>query len=79
MVYKFLEKKISGGAVKSEIMSNKELRKPIIRKLEKRKRRSFFMDNIWDADLEDMQFISKFDKGYRLLLIFIANMHGLFL
>ena len=36
MVYKFLDKKSSGGTVKNKIMSNKqlteELHKPIIRK-----------------------------------------------
>ena len=39
------------------------------------------MDNIWDADLADMQSITKFDKGifYYVLLIFLVNMHGLFL
>ena len=39
MVYKFIDKKISGGAAKNENMSNQELaeelHKPIIRKFEK--------------------------------------------
>ena len=29
------------------------------------------MDNIWDADLTDMQLISKFNKGFKLLLCVI--------
>ena len=29
------------------------------------------MDNIWDADLADMQWISKFNKGFKLLLCVI--------
>ena len=40
------------------------------------------MDNIWGADLADMQLISKFNKGihfYYVLMIFSVNMHGLFL
>ena len=41
MVYKLLDKKASGGAIKNEIISNKELaeelNKPIIRKFEKEK------------------------------------------
>ena len=41
MIYKFLDKKILGGAVKSEIMSNQqsaeELHKPVTRKSEKMK------------------------------------------
>ena len=38
-----------------------ELHKPIIRKLKKRKVYSSFMDNIWVADLADMQLICKFN------------------
>ena len=76
----------SGGTVKNKNISDKELakklQKPIIKKFEKRKVRSSFIDNIWGAYLEDMQLISIFNKGFRFfdkLLIFIANMHGLFL
>ena len=28
---------------------------------------SSFIDNIWEADLADIQLISKFDKGFRFL------------
>ena len=56
-------------------MSNKELaeesHKPIIRKFKKRKLDSFFKDNIWGADLGDMNLISKFTKGFRFLLCVI--------
>ena len=48
-----------------------ELRKPIIRKFEKRKVYSAFKDNIWAADLADMQLISKLNKGFRFLLCVI--------
>ena len=65
MVYNFFNKKAFGDAVKSKIMSNKELaeelHKPIIRKFEKRKIYSSFIDNIWGADLNDMQLLSKFN------------------
>ena len=44
-----------------------ELHKTIIRKFEKRKVYSTFKDNIWGADLGDMQLISKFNKGFRFL------------
>ena len=44
-------------------MSNKELaeelHKPIIRKFDKRKVNSSFMDNTWGTNLSDMQLISK--------------------
>ena len=46
----------------------KELHKPIIKKIEKRKVRSSFIDNICRTDLVDMQPLSKFDKGIRFLL-----------
>ena len=69
------KKKSYDGTVKNEIIFNKELadelHKPIIRKCNKRKVHSPFIDNIWGADLADMQFISKFNKGFRLLLCVI--------
>ena len=45
-----------------------ELHKPIIRKCEKRKLHSPFIDNIWGADLANMQLRSKFNKEFRFLL-----------
>ena len=48
-----------------------ELHKPIIGKFKKRKVYSAFKDNIWGADLADMQLISKFNKGFRFLLCVI--------
>ena len=86
MVYKLLDKKTSGGAIENKIMSKKELTEElnrlIIRKFGKIKVHSSFIDNIWGADLADMQLISKFNKDlgfYYVLLMFIANIHGLFL
>ena len=60
----FLYTKPSGGTVKNEIKSIKELQKPIIRKFKKRKAHSSFIDNIWHADLADMQLISTFNKVF---------------
>ena len=72
-----LANKFSGGAVKNENMSNQrpldlatrklaeELNKPIIGKFEKRNIYSSFINNIWGADLTDMQLISKLNKGIR--------------
>ena len=80
------DKSAAGGAVKNEIMQNKELpeelHEPVIRKIKKRKVHSSFIDNTCRADLADMQLLSKFDKGirfYYVLLVFSVNMHGLFL
>ena len=48
-----------------------ELHKPIIRKFKKRNVYSSFNDNIWGADLADMQSISKSNNGSRFLLCVI--------
>ena len=48
-----------------------EIHRPIIRTFKKRKVYSTFKDNIWGADLADMQLTSKFNKGFRFLLCVI--------
>ena len=48
-----------------------ELHKPIIKKFEKRKVHAAFKDNIWGADLADMQLLSRCNKGIRFLLCVI--------
>ena len=56
-------------------MSNQQLaeklHKLIVRKFEKRKVYSSFIDNMWGADLSDMQLISKFNKWICFLLCVI--------
>ena len=77
MVYKCFDKKSQGSGNflssnnKENIQLAKELHKPIIRNFKKRTVYSSFKDNIWGADLDDMQLISKFNKGIRFLLCFI--------
>ena len=59
-----------------------ELHKQIIRKINKRKVHSSFIDNIWGADLANMWLINKFIKEVCFLLCVIdisINTHGLFL
>ena len=77
MIYKSFDKKTKGSVVNIPLEFNEqlaeELHKPIIRKFKKRKVYSGFKDNIWVADLADIQLISRFNKG------FLANMPGLFL
>ena len=68
MVYKFFDKKTKGP--QNEQLAE-ELHKPVIRKILKREIYSAFKDNIWNADLADMQLISKFSKGFRFLLCVI--------
>ena len=79
IVHKFFDKKTSGRRVKTKNISNKELdeelHKPIIKKFEKRKVQLPFIDNIWSADLADMQLIYKFNKGTRFLLCIIDIFH----
>ena len=79
MVYKFFDKKSEGSGAKhvntkptpqNQLLA-KELHKPIIRKFEKRKVHAAFKDNIWGADLADMQLLSRYNKGFRFLLCVI--------
>ena len=74
MVYIFFDTKTSGGSVKNEIIFNKELaeklHKPTIRKFEKRKLHSAFIDDICGTDPADMQ-LSKFKFRFRFLLCII--------
>ena len=65
MVYKFFDKKSSGGNITNESnyqLAN-ELHKPIIRKSKKRKVYSSFRDNIWGVDLADMKSLSRHNKN----------------
>ena len=75
MVHKFFDKKSKGSGVNIPLEFNeqlaKELHKPIIRNFKKRTVYSGFKDNIWGADLADMQLISKVNKGFRFLLCVI--------
>ena len=68
MVYKFFDKKSKGSGAKLILQNEQlaeELHKPIIRKFEKRKVHAAFKDNIWGADLTDMQLLSRYNKGIR--------------
>ena len=59
-----------------------EVNKPIIAKLGKRKVYSSFIDNIWGADIADMQLIRKYNKGICFMSCAIdisVNIYGLFL
>ena len=76
MFYKLFDKRSTGGGVanneiKQSLQLAEELQKPIIRKFKKRKVYSGFKDIIWGCYLADMQLISKFNKGFRVLLCVI--------
>ena len=60
MVCKFFDKNSAGSGTKNEMKQNQQqlievLHKPIVKKFQKRKVDSSFKDNIWSADLADMQ------------------------
>ena len=73
MVYKFFDKRSKGYCIKS--MPNQqldnELHKPLIRKFKEIKVYSSFKNNIWGADLAEMQLINKYNKGIRYLICVI--------
>ena len=82
MVYNFFDKKSTSSGVNMHANKERpldmatqelaeELRKQIIRKLKKKTVYSGFKDNIWGANLADMQLLSKFNKGFRFLLCVI--------
>ena len=69
MVYQFFDKKSKGSGINEpNYQLENELHKPIIRKFKKRKVYSSFKDNIWGADLADMQSLSKYNKEIKYLL-----------
>ena len=74
MVYKFFDKKSKGSRTNIDANNEKlakELHKLIIRKFKKITVYSGFKENIWGADLADMQLIRKSNKGFRFLLCVI--------
>ena len=84
MVYKFFDQKSASLPDKSKKESNvntklapqnqqlaEELHIPIIIKFKKRKIHAAFKDNIWGADLAEMQLLSRYNKGIRFLLCVI--------
>ena len=61
MIYTFFDRKSKGSGFKIEVKHNEqiaeELQKSIIRNFKKRTVYSEFKDNIWGADLTDMQLV----------------------
>ena len=82
MVYNFFDKKSSeiGVANEPHYQLANELHRQVFRKFKRRKVYSSFIDNIWGVDLADMQSnATKKSSIYCVRLIFLVNMHGLFL
>ena len=57
MVHKFFDKETASGASVNEELAQ-ELHKPVIKKFKRRKVYTRFKDNIWAADLVDMESLS---------------------
>ena len=68
MVYKFFDKKSTGGGIASSSILADELHKLVIKKSNKRKVYSQFKDNIWGIDLVNMQSLNGENKGIKYLL-----------
>ena len=72
MVYKLFDKISKGASVNTPLESNEKLpevlHKPSIRKFKKRTVYSRSKDNVWGADLADLQLISKFNIRFRFFL-----------
>ena len=75
MLYKFFDKKSKGSGIKNEIKENQqlanELHKLIISKFKRRRVYASHKNNIFGADLANMQLISKYNKGIKYLLCVI--------
>ena len=78
MVYNFFDKKTGSGATvksKAGISGNeqlaKELHKPVIKKFKRRKVYARFKDNIWAADLTELESYSSKNKNVKYLLCVI--------
>ena len=77
VVYKCFDKRSARGkGLNSNFDSenqqlDQELHKSVIRKFEKHKVYSSFKDKIWDADLADIQLISKYNRGVKCFICII--------
>ena len=70
MVYKVFDKKIGLGVSVNEQLAE-ELHKPVIKKFKRRKVYARFKDNIWAADLAEMESLSSKNKNVKYLLCVI--------
>ena len=75
MVYKFFDKKTRSGAIatsRAGVSVNEqlaeELHKPVTKKFKRRKVYARFKDNIWAADLAEMESLSSKNKNIKYLL-----------
>ena len=70
MVYKFFDKKTGSGASVNEQLAE-EVHKQVTKKFKRRKVYARFKDNIWAADLAEMESLSSKNKNVKYLLCVI--------
>ena len=70
MVHKFFDKKIESGINVNEQL-DEELHKPVIKKFKRRKVYVIFKDNVWAADVVEMQSLSSSNKNIKYSLCVI--------
>ena len=74
MVYKFFDKTVSqtvAGIISEDEQLANELHKSLTKAFQMHEESSSYRDKIWGADLQDMQLISEYNNGVRLLLCVI--------
>ena len=69
-VYRLFDKKAGSGISVNEQLAE-ELHKSVIKKLKRRKVYARFKDNIWAADLAEMESLSSKNKNVKYLLCVI--------
>ena len=75
MVYKFLDKKTGSGAIATSkagvSVNEQELHKSVMKKFKRKKVNVRFKDNIWAADLAEMESLSSKNESVKYLLCVI--------
>ena len=70
MVYKFFDKKLEWKIIVNEQLAE-ELYKPVIKRFKRKKVNAKFKDNIWAADLAEMESLSSKNKNVKYLFCVI--------
>ena len=69
-MHKLFDKKTGSRANVNEVLAQ-ELRKPVTKKIRRKKVYARFKDNIWGSDLSEMGSLSSFNHGVKYLLFVI--------
>ena len=72
MLYYFFKDKKRGSVVSVDEQLAEELRKPVTKRFKRRKVYARFKDNIWVADLAEMELLSSKNENVKYLLCVIG-------